>query len=85
MGCRLSNFDLGEWKTFEVQGHKVEFAKAVTKPITYRGKAVPSPTLDGHVYKLDGRFQGFTAMDCDEPRAIEVLTWHVERKLRGEP
>lgn len=85
MGCRLNDFDLGEWTMIRsVEGHRVEVAPATTKPIVYRGKATNTPTLTGWVYKLDGKFQGFTAMDCDRERAIEAITWHVNRKLRGD-
>lgn len=51
MGCSLKDFAVGQWETVNVDGHKVEMAEATTKGVR---------PLSGMVYKLDGKFQGFT-------------------------
>ena len=83
MGCRLNDFDIADWLTTEVDGHKVEYARARAKPIRYRGK-VYDHNLRGMVYKLDGVFQGFTGCE-DFERSRDAVMWHVERTLKGQP
>ena len=68
MGCRLSDFKVGEWKTIDVQGNKVQIAPAKT----LGGK----PVLTGVVYKVDGVFQGFTGNE-------DAVLYHVNNKLKG--
>lgn len=53
MGCRLSDFVIGEWETItSVKGQKVELA-----PAAYR--SAPS-VIEGYVWKVDGKFKGLT-------------------------
>jgi hypothetical protein len=67
MACRLNDFSIGAWETVQHRGHAVEVASATTKGMK----------LDGVVYKLDGRFQGFTGNK-------EAALFWVDQKLDGK-
>lgn len=70
MGCRLDDFTIGTARGRYTQcGHKVEFASATT--------VGGAPVLDGFVYWIDGKFQGFTFSEAG------VRDW-AGKKIRGE-
>jgi hypothetical protein len=51
MGCRLTDFNIeSEAQTLVINGHSVEIANATTKGLK----------VSGVVYKVNGKFQGFT-------------------------
>lgn len=66
MACRLSNFKVGKWETAQHRGHVVEVAPAKTACLG----------LEGVVFKLDGRFKGFTG-------SRDAAFYFINRELNG--
>lgn len=67
MACRLNDFNIGAWETIQHREHVVEVASATTKGMK----------LVGVVYKLDGKFQGFTGTK-------DAAIYWVNEKLDGK-
>lgn len=67
MGCSLSDFTVGSWESVDVAGHRVAVAEAKTNYLK----------LAGVVWKVDGRFQGFTG-------SKEAALYFVRRDLEAE-
>ena len=77
MTCRLSDFDIGEWKTLQINGHTVELAEATSKPLPWLPADAPG-TVPGVVYKVDGTFQGFTGSE-------DAVRYWVNQRYPVEP
>jgi hypothetical protein len=65
MGCSLKDFRIGTWATRKVGALTVETAEASTEN-----------GLQGIVYKVDGKFQGFVG-------SLDGVLWHVAQLAYG--
>jgi len=70
MGCRLSDFNVGEWQTYVLGGHRVAIASASSK----RFKSEFPDVL----FSLDGKFQGMTG-------SRDAALYHAMQSIRPCP